>query len=63
MRLTLLFSLLASWLVTIVHVQATAPFIMNWSNKDYGPDGPWQAVEVSVGSPPQTIALYALGPV
>ncbi|KAL2014345.1 hypothetical protein VTN00DRAFT_1870 [Thermoascus crustaceus] len=34
---------------------------MNWSTKDYGPDGPWQAVEVSVGSPPQTIALYPGG--
>jgi hypothetical protein len=31
---------------------------MTWSSEDYGPDGPWHAVQVSIGSPGQTIALY-----
>ncbi|KAJ8068951.1 hypothetical protein OCU04_002632 [Sclerotinia nivalis] len=24
-----------------------------WSNTSYGPDGPWQAVSISIGTPPQ----------
>lgn len=34
---------------------------MSWSASTFGPDGPWQAVEVSVGSPQQKIALYPGG--
>jgi hypothetical protein len=31
---------------------------MNWSIQTYGPDGPWQAVEVEIGSNKQPVALY-----
>ncbi|KKK15747.1 hypothetical protein AOCH_002805 [Aspergillus ochraceoroseus] len=31
---------------------------MNWSSQAYGPDGPWQAVTISVGSNNQSVDLY-----
>lgn len=31
---------------------------MNWSSQAYGPDGPWQAVTIEVGSNRQPISLY-----
>ncbi|PYH80543.1 putative aspartic-type endopeptidase [Aspergillus uvarum CBS 121591] len=37
---------------------AASPYVMNWSSKAYGPDGPWQAVMVEVGSNKQPVALY-----
>ncbi|KFY34304.1 hypothetical protein V494_06876 [Pseudogymnoascus sp. VKM F-4513 (FW-928)] len=40
---------------------AIQPFKIEWSTGNFGPDGPWQAVEVNVGSPPQKIALYPGG--
>ncbi|KAL3470975.1 aspartic peptidase domain-containing protein [Aspergillus californicus] len=38
--------------------RAATPWGMTWSSESYGPDGPWNAVQVSIGSPGQTIALY-----
>ncbi|KAL2809110.1 aspartic peptidase domain-containing protein [Aspergillus granulosus] len=35
-----------------------SPYVMNWSTQSYGPDGPWQAVTIQVGSNKQHIALY-----
>ncbi|KAG0653027.1 hypothetical protein D0Z07_0353 [Hyphodiscus hymeniophilus] len=52
--------LLFNALYAIFPVAAT-PFGMTWSTKSFGPDGPWQAVRVSIGSPGQTIALYPGG--
>ncbi|KAJ0418549.1 aspartic peptidase domain-containing protein [Aspergillus carlsbadensis] len=40
---------------------ATSPFSMTWSSKTFGPDGPWNAVEVNIGSPGQRVALYPGG--
>ncbi|KAF7591686.1 hypothetical protein BBP40_001194 [Aspergillus hancockii] len=37
---------------------AANPLVMNWSSQAYGPDGPWQAVRVSVGSNRQSLDLY-----
>lgn len=34
------------------------PIHVTTSSNHYGPDGPWQAVSVSYGSPPQDIDLY-----
>ncbi|PLN74760.1 hypothetical protein BDW42DRAFT_52088 [Aspergillus taichungensis] len=34
------------------------PFYMRWSDKTYGPDGPWNAVTIGVGNPGQEIDLY-----
>ncbi|KAL2832910.1 aspartic peptidase domain-containing protein [Aspergillus cavernicola] len=47
---------LATQLLPAVHAQT--PYIMNWSPHFYGPDGPWQAVTIAVGSNNQQIALY-----
>jgi hypothetical protein len=49
-------------------VLCTGPRQMTWSNKTFGPDGPWQAVTVSMGSnssdfmvPSSEVALYPGG--
>lgn len=41
--------------------EATSTFPFTWSDKSFGPDGPWQAVSVGIGSPSQTVALYPGG--
>ncbi|KAJ5154324.1 Peptidase aspartic [Penicillium coprophilum] len=38
---------------------AQRPWVMKWSPKSYGPDGPWNAVLVKMGSGRQEIAMYA----
>ncbi|RAH85547.1 hypothetical protein BO86DRAFT_271948, partial [Aspergillus japonicus CBS 114.51] len=40
---------------------AATPFTVPWTGKTYGPDGPWQAVQVKIGSDRQEIALYPGG--
>ncbi|PYI28942.1 hypothetical protein BP00DRAFT_480155 [Aspergillus indologenus CBS 114.80] len=42
-------------------VHAATPFTVPWTGKTYGPDGPWQAVQVKIGSDRQEIALYPGG--
>lgn len=37
------------------------PQTVQWSSKSYGPDGPWQAVTVSIGMPPQIFDLLPGG--
>ncbi|KAE8364932.1 aspartic peptidase domain-containing protein [Aspergillus caelatus] len=37
---------------------AANPLVMKWSSQAYGPDGPWQAVTIAVGSNRQPIDLY-----
>ncbi|GKZ27526.1 hypothetical protein AbraIFM66951_002734 [Aspergillus brasiliensis] len=37
---------------------ASNPYVMSWSSQAYGPDGPWQAVSLTVGSNQQTVDLY-----
>lgn len=37
------------------------PRALAWSSKSYGPDGPWHAVTVEIGTPPQTIDLFPGG--
>ncbi|KAL3446135.1 aspartic peptidase domain-containing protein [Aspergillus insuetus] len=55
MRRTCLALLVTQWLPTTC---AQRPYIMNWSSQSYGPDGPWQAVTILVGSNEQPVALY-----
>ncbi|RAK96582.1 acid protease [Aspergillus ibericus CBS 121593] len=43
-------------LVGVSH--AATPYVMDWSAQSYGPDGPWQAVSIAIGSAQQTVALY-----
>ncbi|KAL4894582.1 aspartic peptidase domain-containing protein [Aspergillus ambiguus] len=52
----LLFLLLLSVLQDATY--AANPLPMNWSSQAYGPDGPWQAVKIAVGSNEQSIDLY-----
>jgi hypothetical protein len=54
-RLGVVFSLFA----IIGLTSAQRPWAMKWSDKSYGPDGPWNAVLVQLGSNKQEIALYA----
>lgn len=54
-----LFSLLLStWAVVVA---STIPQTAQWSSKSYGPDGPWQAITISIGTPPQTVDLLPGG--
>ena len=41
--------------------QDTAPVQLVQSQKNYGPDGPWHAVTVDLGEPPQQLDLYPGG--
>ncbi|KAB8296287.1 hypothetical protein EYC80_009060 [Monilinia laxa] len=34
---------------------------LQWSNTSYGPDGPWQAVSIGLGTPTQKIDLFSGG--
>ncbi|KAL1962144.1 hypothetical protein VTN77DRAFT_548 [Rasamsonia byssochlamydoides] len=54
--------LLARSLMSVVIAdEQPNPYEMTWANRPYGPDGPWQAVNVGVGTPEQNIALYPGG--
>jgi hypothetical protein len=61
--LNLVFDLLiVSSLWTIATAdEAPEPLEVPWSTKTFGPDGPWQAVEVGIGTPEQKLALYPGG--
>jgi hypothetical protein len=48
-------------LVFLQICSAATPFGMIWSTDVFGPDGPWQAIQVQIGSPGQKIALYPGG--
>ncbi|KAK0508201.1 hypothetical protein JMJ35_009285 [Cladonia borealis] len=36
----------------VTAVLGSSPLPMQWSNKSYGPDGPWQAVTIHIGQNP-----------
>lgn len=38
-----------------------SPFLLNISTKSYGPDGPWQAISIQLGTPPQALDVYPGG--
>ncbi|KZL64171.1 aspartic-type endopeptidase [Colletotrichum incanum] len=42
---------------SFVLAQSAAPFEVSWSSAIFGPDGPWQAVEVTIGADSK-VALY-----
>jgi hypothetical protein len=42
-------------------VEAANTFKMTWSSQTFGPDGPWQAVEIRVGSRSNVVSLYPGG--
>lgn len=37
------------------------PRALSWSSKTYGPDGPWHATNVQIGTPPQSVDLFPGG--
>ena len=49
----LIFLLLSPFVIAIPEPRAAS-----WSTKTFGPDGPWNAVEVTIGASKQKIALY-----
>ncbi|KAH8903223.1 hypothetical protein BR93DRAFT_194379 [Coniochaeta sp. PMI_546] len=53
----LTFSLLLASLI----LASPEPRPLTWSNRAYGPDGPWQAVRVQFGTPGQAIDAYPGG--
>lgn len=40
---------------------AVRPQVVKWSDKSYGPDGPWSAVTVEIGTPAQKVDLLPGG--
>lgn len=61
--MTHLFSLrfLLALAATVGIAIAANPLKVSWSDKTYGPDGPWNAVKVSIGSKWREIDLYPGG--
>ena len=51
----------ALWCIFAIHLASTTPFHVTPSHDSYGPDGPWYAVQVGLGTPPQAINLYPIG--
>ena len=39
----------------------SSPFLLNVSTKSYGPDGPWQAISIQLGTPPPALNVYPAG--
>jgi hypothetical protein len=52
----------SSWLLFALFsnsaVSSTLPRQLQWSSKTYGPDGPWHAVSIDLGSDKQLLDLY-----
>ena len=42
-------------------IAVKAQFHLAASNKSYGPDGPWNAVRIGLGAPPQPLDMYPIG--
>lgn len=57
------FILLASFILfwPIAVGRSADPVTVPWSSKKFGPDGPWQAVSVQIGSDAQALNLYPGG--
>ncbi len=45
----------------LTSAERTTPYQMTWSPEVFGPDGPWQAVQVSIGSSGHNVSLYPGG--
>ena len=39
----------------------SSPFLLNISTNSHGPDGPWQAITIQLGTPPQALDVYPAG--
>lgn len=54
-------SILLSSIVVKLSLATSVPRALAWSSKTYGPDGPWHAVTVEIGSPAQSVDLFPGG--
>ncbi|OJJ36964.1 hypothetical protein ASPWEDRAFT_50338 [Aspergillus wentii DTO 134E9] len=54
----MIFSLYLLLLSAVCGSMAASPQVMDWSSKTFGPDGPWHAVKLTIGSDKQNIAVY-----
>src|SRR4051812_36816114 len=52
--------LIAGIFVPLATAESSAQ-VIQWSDKTYGPDGPWQAISVNIGTPAQSIDLLPGG--
>jgi hypothetical protein len=52
---------LVSILMQARRAEATNTFEMTWASETFGPDGPWHAVEIEIGSTNTPVALYPGG--
>ncbi|KAL2073784.1 hypothetical protein VTL71DRAFT_11110 [Oculimacula yallundae] len=55
---------LVLWLFSLLMVNvanSANTFRMTWSTQTFGPDGPWSAIEIKVGSKQQIVSLYPGG--
>ncbi|TGO63379.1 hypothetical protein BCON_0013g00250 [Botryotinia convoluta] len=52
--------ILASLFIPLASAGSNA-ISLQWSNRSYGPDGPWQAVSIDIGTPTQAIDLLPGG--
>ncbi|CZT01788.1 uncharacterized protein RCO7_01974 [Rhynchosporium graminicola] len=55
------FLVLATLFYASRSVDTGLPFALTWSSKTFGPDGPWQAIQIGIGTPAQQVALYPAG--
>ncbi|KAI2786968.1 hypothetical protein POX_g09365 [Penicillium oxalicum] len=46
------------WLPLLKHASAKIPKAMTWSSSSFGPDGPWNAITVYLGTHEAELALY-----
>jgi hypothetical protein len=49
------------WLAVTQVTNAANTFEMVWSTKTYGPDGPWHAINLTIGAQQNVVALYPGG--
>lgn len=56
-----LFAILLLVSVCPLSISTSVPRALAWSSKTYGPDSPWHAITVEIGSPAQNVDLYPGG--
>jgi hypothetical protein len=59
--MTLIRYLLFLTIPSLTFTANVRPRPLTWSSKAFGPDGPWQAVQIQLGTPSQTVNLYPGG--
>jgi hypothetical protein len=55
------YTIISLWVLSFNRVSAMDPWAMTWSDSTFGPDGPWHAVNVYMGSNDTEIAMFPGG--